>query len=206
MTEATKAAPKSGRGGRRPGAGRKKKSDKSASKLAGLDLKAALDAPVPEDVESVAQPRAMMAIGALVKQLQHGDSEPARIKASNAILDRAYGKPSVDAAGTQMTLFGAGVSVVAATQIRDEARKFATLAIATLEKIAANGASETARVQAATSLLDRGLGTVATATVPKGAAPKAMGKKEQAQVDAENAAAGRFATPAPPQMATETLQ
>lgn len=206
MSEATKTAPKSRRGGKRPGAGRKKKGDKAASLLGGLDLKAALEAPPPEDVESAAQEHARLAITSLAKELLHGESEAARVKAANAILDRGYGKPSVDAGGSQMMLFGAGVSVAAASHIRDEARKWANLAIATLEKIATNGLSEAARVSAATSMLDRGLGTVATATVPKGTTPKPIGKKEAAHAEAQNAAAGRFATPPAPRMVTETVQ
>lgn len=186
------------RGGKRAGAGRKKSGHQSTSGVSGFDLKAALSAPAPEDIESVAQLHAREAIASLVKQLMHGASESARVNAANALLDRGYGKPSVDAGGMQMSLFGAGVSVAAASDIRDEARKYANLAIEVLRKIATSGESESARVSAARSLLDRGVGTVAQAKVVDGGLGKPLGKKEEASLAARNAGAGRYATPAPP--------
>ena len=189
------------RGGKRAGAGRKKKGHQAASGVSGFDLRAALNAAPPDDIETVAQAYAREAIASLVKQLLQGLSESARVNAANALLDRGYGKPSVDAGGMQMSLFGAGVSVAAASDIRDEARRYANLAIEVLRKIATGGESESARVSAARSLLDRGVGTVAQAKVIDGAVAKPLGKKEEAAVAAKNLACGSFATrPAPRSM------
>lgn len=196
-------AKKSGRGGARLGAGRKSTKQKAPSALPDIDLAAALSAAVPDDIESVASSRAKKAIGSLVKVILHGKSEQAKVTACNKILDRGYGKPSVDAGGfAQMALFPVGVNidVQLANEIRDEARKFANLAIDTLEAISERGQVEGARVSAAASLIDRGIGTVATAKVPEGIIPAkaVVGKKEQAAVDAKNAAQGKYASPPPP--------
>ncbi len=92
-------------------------------------------------------------------------------------------------------------------EIRVEARKYANLAIEVLGAIATRGETEGARVSAAKSLLDRGVGTVQVARVPEGLTPKTMGKKEEAAIAARNAAAGRYAPPPPPGAAkAETLQ
>lgn len=198
---------KSRRGGKRPGAGRKKKGHQSPSVVSGVDLRAALSAAPPEDIETVAQRHAREAIEALVRQLMYGSSEAARVTAANAILDRGYGKPSSDAASFgQMSLFGAGISVAVASGIRDEARKYANLSIEVLRKIASSGDSDSARVSAARSLLDRGVGAVATAKIQDNAAFKPMGKKEEQAAAAQAAGTGRFATPAPPKMITGTVQ
>ena len=194
------ARTQSTRGGRRPGAGRKPKGHKASSALPDIDLAAALAAPAPDDIESAAQVHARDAIASLVKQLCHGKSETAKVNAANALLDRGYGKPSVDVGGlAQLSLFG-GIrpSAVVGDEIRAEAQKYANLAIEVLRSIATRGETEGARVSAAKSLLDRGVGTVATARVPEGVAPKTMGKKEEAAVAARNAAAGRYAPPPPP--------
>ena len=53
-------------------------------------------------------------------------------------------------------------------------------------------------MSAAKSLLDRGVGTVQTARVPEGLVPKTLGKKEEAAIQARNAAAGKYAPPAAP--------
>lgn len=199
-TETPAAAPRSRRGGKRPGAGRKKKGHRSASVLSEIDLKAALENPAPEDIESAAQSHAREAIASLVKQLIHGKSEAAKVNAANAILDRGYGKPSVDIGGlNQLSLFG-GVRPTAAVgdEIRVEARKYANLAIEVLNAISTRGETESARVSASKSLLDRGVGTVATAKIPEGVAPKPLGKKEAQAIDARNVAAGRYAPPPPP--------
>lgn len=207
MTDAASSAPvKSGRGGKRPGAGRKSKHQKAPSALPDIDLEAAMSAAVPDDIESVASTKAKKAIGSLVKVLLYGKSEQARVNACNKILDRGYGKPSVDAGGfSQMSLFPVGVhiDVGLANEIRDEARRFANLAIDTLEAIADRGQLEGARVSAAASLIDRGVGTVATAKVPDGVGPKPIGKKEEAAIAARNAAAGIYATPRPPTLVPE---
>jgi hypothetical protein len=155
----------------------------------------------------VAQRYAREAIEALVRQLMHGTSEASRVTAANAILDRGYGKPSADAASFgQMSLFGAGISVAIASDIRDEARKYANLAIEVLRKIASSGDSDSARVSAAKSLLDRGVGAVATAKVPDHASPRPMGKKEEQALAAVGAAAGPYATPSPPKSYNGTVQ
>lgn len=209
------APEKSRRGGKRPGAGRKKKDHQAASQVTGVDLAAALAAPVPDAIETAAQEHVRTSVARLVKQMQFGASDAARVNAANAILDRGYGKPSFDAGGlsSQMQLFGLGISASLATEIRDEARKYANLAIAVLNKIGENSVSEAARVSANKSMLDRGLGTVAIARVPDGLVPnkakpadKPLGKKEEAARAAEDAAAGRYATPAPPRAVTDTLQ
>jgi hypothetical protein len=187
MSESADPAPaKSRRGGSRPGAGRKPKGHKSSSALPEIDLEAALAAPAPDDIESSAQAYARGAIASLVKQLCYGKSETAKVNAANAILDRGYGRPSVDVGGlAQLSLFG---GIRPAAVVGDEV----------LGSIAARGETEGARVSASKSLLDRGVGTVQTARVPEGLSPKVMGKKEEAAVAARNAAAGKYAPPAPP--------
>lgn len=210
MSEAAELVPvKAKRGGARPGAGRKAKGHKSSSALPEIDLAAALAAAAPDDIESLAQGHARDAIASLVKQLSFGKSETAKVNAANAILDRGYGKPSVDVGGlAQMSLFG-GIrpAAVVGDEVRIEARKFATLAIEVLRSIATRGETEGARVSAARSLLDRGVGTVHVARVPEGLQPKLLGKKEEAAVAARNAAAGRYAPPPPPGASrSETVQ
>lgn len=209
MGKKVKAAAKSKRGGSRPGAGRKPKSQRSSSALPSLDQEAALAAPVPDDIESTAQAYSRGAIASLVKQLCHGKSETSKVNAANAILDRGYGKPSVDVGGlAQLSLFG-GIrpAAVVGDEIRIEARKYANLAIEVLGSIATRGETESARVSAAKALLDRGVGTVQVAKVPEGLQPKTMGKKEEAAVVARNAAAGKYAPPPPPgSMRPETVQ
>ena len=92
------------------------------------------------------------------------------------------------------------------SEVRTEARKYANLAIEVLRKIADAGVSESARVTAAKSMLDRGLGTVAAARMPEEKRDQPLGKKEQAARAATAAATGRYATPPPPRAVSETLQ
>lgn len=210
MSAGSESSPgKSKRGGKRPGAGRKPKGQRSSSALPEIDQEAALAAPVPDDIESTAQAYARGAIASLVKQLCHGKSETSKVNAANAILDRGYGKPSVDIGGlAQLSLFG-GIrpAAVVGDEVRVEARKFANLAIEVLGAISTRGETESARVSASKSLLDRGVGTVQTARVPEGLMPKAMGKKEEAAIAARNAAAGKYAPPAAPgSRRVETVQ
>jgi hypothetical protein len=174
-------------GGKRAGAGRK---PRNAAALTDIDLAAVLDEPSPVDIRSLAQRHVSLAIGALVKQLKFGESDTATIAAANEILDRGYGKPAVDVGGVeQLPLFG-GVSLKPiSTEIRDEARKYAPLAIERLRKVADGSRSETARVSASRSLLARGLGLVAPAKIDL-ETPRALGKKEQATLDAATIAAG----------------
>ncbi len=209
MSSAADLATKSKRGGKRPGAGRKARGHKSSSALPEIDLEAALAAPAPDDIESTAQAYSRGAIASLVKQLCHGKSETAKVNAANAILDRGYGKPSVEVGGlSQLSLFG-GIrpAAVVGDEVRTEARKYANLAVEVLGSIATRGETEGARVSAAKSLLDRGVGTVQTARVPDGLVPKTLGKKEEAAVAARNAAAGKYAPPAAPGSSrVETMQ
>lgn len=191
-------APKSRRGGRRPGAGRKRK---SPTEIAGVDLAAALEAPVPEEVDSVAAGHAVASIEALGRQLLYGHSEPAKIDAAKELLDRGYGKPTVEAGGDPFLPFlGRAPVRLIANDVREAARKYANLAIAVLVKIRDNGTTEAARVRAARTLTDRGLGTVTPAKVPAtlGDLKPKMGKKEERAADAKAAAVGRYATPPPP--------
>lgn len=193
---------RSGRGGARPGAGRKRKDHASPSAVSGLDLKAALAAPPPDAIETIAQAHALAALATLVRQVTYGRSEQARINAANTILDRGYGKPSVDLGGEQFLPFlGTAPTNTMPKDVRDTARKFAHLAIEVLSKIATNGESETARIGAAKSLLDRGVGTVAIAKVPEDRfrRQQPLGKKEEASQNAKAiGSTGRYKTPPPP--------
>jgi len=201
MSEAAAEPRKSNRGGKRPGAGRKPKAHVSGAAVAGVDLAAALAAPVPEDIESAAQKHARDALASLVKQMTHGKADAARIKAAEALLDRGYGKPSVEPGGEMMLPFlSSAPARDLSTEIRDEARKHAELAIAVLHRIAQGSDSESARVSAAKSLLDRGLGVPAPAKLTGLQPTLDVGKKAAAAEAAANAAIGVYATPAPPRM------
>ena len=94
------------RGGKRPGAGRKKKA-KSGLTVDGIDLQAAIAAVPPAEIETAASPHARMAINALYKQLIGGASETAKVAAANAILDRGYGRPAVEVGGDALLPFQA---------------------------------------------------------------------------------------------------
>jgi hypothetical protein len=201
--------PKSKRGGKRPGAGRKPKGYVPPATVAGIDLVAALATPAPDDIASLAHTKAQSALDTLVKQLAYGTSEAAKVSAANAILDRGYGKPSVDVGGDPVLPFlGQAPPRDVGLDLRTEARKYATLAIEVLNKIASSGESEGARVSAARSLWDRGLGTVATAKLPDDFGNRPIGKKEELQRAAEAAGSGRFAPPPPPRgmIASTTVQ
>lgn len=196
------------RGGKRPGAGRKKKGTALPSSLAGIDLKSVLESPPPDEIDGLAQKHAHIAINALVKQLTFGASESAKVAAANTILDRGYGKPAIEIGGDAamlpfMPTPNQGVTLSA--EIRAEARKYANLAIEVLKKIADGGLSESARVSASKSLLDRGLGTVAAARMPDEMKERPVGKKEEAAAAAKLAGTGRFATPAPPARQLEAV-
>lgn len=201
MADDTPEKPKSRRGGKRPGAGRKPRGWVRPTALADIDLEAAMAAPVPGDIASVAQDRAGEALRALVKQVMHGASESAKVAACNAILDRGYGKPAVDLGGDPMLPFASKPTALElGPDMRTEARKYAQLCVEVLTKIASNGQSESARVSAAKSLWDRGLGTVALAKVPEQLRDqnRPLGKREEMQRAATAAATGRYAVPAPP--------
>ncbi|MBB4642358.1 hypothetical protein HNQ99_002683 [Rhizorhapis suberifaciens] len=46
------------------------------------------------EIKAIAQQYSVKAVKALVEVMESGESEAARVSAANAILDRAYGKPS----------------------------------------------------------------------------------------------------------------
>ena len=212
---AADALAKSARGGKRAGAGRPKKGQTSPTSIAPVDLAAALQTAPPDEIDAVAKHHARSAIDTLVKQITFGASETARVSAANALLDRGYGKPTVEVGGDAMLPFFGTAPVQpttsVATDIREEARKYARLAIEVLHRIATGGKIESARVQAAKSLLDRGLGTVAAARMLNDlfdAKPQSVGKKEATQQAAEAASTGRYAPRAPPRLppSPETMQ
>jgi len=195
-------------GGRRDGSGRKRKQvDPTVLDQATVDL---LVADVPADqIEKPAQRHARSAVLALVHKMLAGGSESARVTAANAILDRGYGKPGVEIGGDAgPNLFSlsapeqaAGGFEVVTLEVRTEARKSATLAIEVLSRIAQFGRSESASVSAASSLLNRGCGTVGTAKLPDEFHETRLGKKETALIAARTAATGKFATPSVPKSA-----
>src|SRR4051794_37242895 len=73
---------KSNRGGRRPGAGRPQGGRSRATKQAKATL------------SDLAKQHTELALKTLVSVATKGESETARVAAANALLDRAYGKPS----------------------------------------------------------------------------------------------------------------
>lgn len=199
MTEATSEPRKSNRGGKRPGAGRKPKAHVAGSALPAVDLAAAMAEPVPADIETAAQKHARIAVESLVRQMLHGKADAARIKAAEAVLDRGYGKPSMAPGGDMFLPFLANPTArQLSTEIRDEARRHANVAIEVLRRIATGSESESARVSAARSLLDRGLGMVAPAKLQDSAPRVDLGKKELAEQAAQAASTGLYATPPGP--------
>ena len=126
-------------------------------------------------------------------------SGAARITACNSILDRGYGKPSVDT-GVDMLPFMVKQQTTIPGDVRAECKRFARIAIETLKTIAERGESETARASAARSLLDRGLGTVGAAALADQTKAQTFGKKEAQKIAAEVrvGGGGKFAAPAPP--------
>ena len=162
-------------GGARPGAGRRRRARD-------VIPTPAVEPPPPESVDVVASEHAIAALAALVTQLKSGENEPAKIAAARMILDRGYGKPAVDVGAAAMLPFHAAPSSVSASSnVRFEARKYAWLAIEVLRTIAAAGASESARVAAARSLLDRGLGTVGTAKAARAVLPESNTQEDREQ-------------------------
>ncbi len=187
-------------GGARPGAGRRPKPH-NPTVLDRSDVDLLLADAAPDMIESEAQRHARLAVSALLKQLLTGKSEAARVTAANRILDRGYGKPAVDIGGDAAMLpFAPRIvhQVLPSVELRDEARKYARLAIEVLSRIAQFGQSETAKMAATTALLDRGFGTVGAAMLPDELKQRPLGKKEQAAIAAELAATGPYATPKPP--------
>src|SRR5690348_5318836 len=87
------------RGGKRAGAGRKKKV-RAATAIDPADVQMLLGAtPEPDFIETIAQRHARVSIEALVKKLVVGSNEAARVKAANQILDRGFGRPGVGIGG-----------------------------------------------------------------------------------------------------------
>ena len=193
------ASTKPQHGGKRPGAGRKKATYTSPTALTAVDRQALLAEVPPKLIETAAQRHARTSVVALVKKLEFGLSDAARVAAANSILDRGFGKPAVDVGGFGELPLGYPISATAtvSAEIRAEARKYALLAIEVLRRIAEFGASESASVSASNSLLNRGLGIVAAATMPD-EFTRSLGKREQAVEDAREAATGVFETPPPP--------
>lgn len=211
VPNATTGARKTLRGGSRPGAGRPKKGQNRSLRLRALDIRAAIDAPPPSEVDAVAQRNARRNIDNLVKLLQYGESESAQIAAAKGILDRGYGKPAVEIGGDAamlpfMMAPDAKGALTVSAEVRDEARKYANLALLVLQKIADDGRSESARAAANLAMLDRSIGTVGKARMPDEQRERPLGKKEEAARAAETAATGRYATPAPPRMVSQTVQ
>lgn len=198
--------PDSLRGGARSGAGRKRTGARSPSALSSLELRAVAGEETPDEIEPLAQRHVRIALDAWVTVVKGGLSESARVAACKAILDRGFGKPAVDIGGETLPLFGPAPDKTISRDMREEARKSAPLAIACLRKIAENGTSETARVMAGTVLMDRGLGTVGIARMPEIQLGKPLGKKEEAQRAAELRATGAYAPPGPPRHEVSRLQ
>ena len=90
-------------GGKRPGAGRKPGSKDKAT----IAQKATL--------EELARSHTETALNVLVQVAQASESDPARVSAANAILDRGYGKPTQ---GMEHT--GAGGGPIQTEEISDK--------------------------------------------------------------------------------------
>lgn len=205
---AAKAKDGTRRGGHRAGAGRKRKELSHPTSLSGLELKALLAEPPPEEIDGLAQRHADLAIETLARLLQFGSSESAKITAAKEILDRGYGKPAVEIGGDAAMLpfmMAPSVTPSKIDEVREHARKYCAVAVAVLRKIVQDGQSETARASASKALLERGCGTVGKARMPDEQFERPLGKKEEATRAAEAAATGRFATPAAPRR-KETVQ
>ncbi len=93
------SGPKTRRGGKRPGAGRKPKGFVKPSALSELNKISALATEPPAEIDGIAQQSARDAIENLVKLLFYAGSESAKITAAKEILDRGYGKPAVEIGG-----------------------------------------------------------------------------------------------------------
>lgn len=134
----------------------------------------------PEEIAPLAQLHARDALDALVGQLRAGVSEASTVAAANALLDRAYGKPVIDVGGTGfLPFFGRAPERNANFALRDLAKRYAPLAIERLVTIAISGTSESAKVSAARSLIDRGHGIASPARIDLDS-PQPVGKREQA--------------------------
>lgn len=92
------------RGGKRPGAGRPRGAQNRATK----EQKGTL--------QELARSHTETALKTLVEVARKGESDAARVSAANALLDRAYGKPSqaVEVAGPQ----GGPIPILDAAKLR----------------------------------------------------------------------------------------
>lgn len=193
------------RGGARPGAGRKRKESRSPTALTPVEIAAALEAPPPDEIESLLNGQALRSLRALVDEVKHGLSDSARIAAAVEILDRGYGKPTVeiggDAAMPMLPLMMApesSITIAATSAVRDEAKRYASLAVKVLQVIAERSPSESARGAAHRALIKREVGTVGVARMPDEQRDRPLGKKEEAARAAAVAASGLYAPrPAP---------
>jgi hypothetical protein len=174
-----------------------------------------MEAAPPAEIDSSLGERAQArrSLEGLVKLMLYASSDTARIGAAEEVLDRGYGKPAVEIGGDAslpmlpfMAAPGLAPSGTSNDAIRNDAKRYANLAVLVLTKISENSLSETARVAAHKSLIKRECGTVGTARMPDEQRERPMGKKEQAQRAAAAAATGRFATPAPPRPNAGALQ
>jgi hypothetical protein len=170
-----------------------------------LSRLAALAAPPPDEIDGIAGTHATIAIRSLVSLLLGPASEAVKITAAKTILDRGYGRPTVEIGGDAAMLpfmmapapaSFQSVSLIA--EIRAEARKYAALAVVVLREIAESGSSGSAKASASKALLDRGLGTVGKARMPDEQRERPLGKKEEAARAAEAAASGLYAPRQPP--------
>lgn len=133
----------------------------------------------PEEIAPLAQRHSVMALESLVKQVRDGTSEASCVAAANVILDRGWGKPVVDVGGTGFLPFlGRAPDRNANLELIARARRAAPMAVEKLRLIASEGQVESARVAAARSLIDRGLGIAAPAKIDFDT-PR-LGKREQA--------------------------
>lgn len=193
------------RGGARPGAGRKRKEIRSPTSLHPVEIAAALEEAPPDEIESALNGQALRSLARLVDEMKYGASDSSRIAAAVEILDRGYGKPSVeiggDAAMPMLPLMMApesSITVASTSAVRAEARRYARLAVLTLQKIAENSPSESARGAAHRALIKRECGTVGIARMPDEQRDRPLGKKEEAARAAAAAASGLYAPrPAP---------
>jgi hypothetical protein len=187
MGDMSNTQAKSGRGGRRPGAGRPRRDAIRPTVLTTAELREAKAADVPLEIDVAARTDALETIERLEQILTYGSSEPAIVAAACEILDRGYSKPAVAIGGDPLLPFMTRPPMP--STIRDTARAkaqaLAPLALMTLRKLRDSARTETSRVAAARALLARGLGTAAMARlVDESSAPK-LGKKEQALIDAQ---------------------
>src|SRR4051812_6760907 len=124
--ESKGSGPKSRRGGKRAGAGRKPRAYTSPTSLTPLDQQVLMGGTPPKEIETAAQRHAMAAVGALVKCTIYGASDAARVAAARAILDRGYA-PELPA--------GTPTGVIT-TKVMIEARNHANVAVEVLRRIA----------------------------------------------------------------------